>query len=267
MIRADAYDWQRTRRRQKLADGRVLAYVDTGGPGKPWLLVHGYSDSGRSFAPLLPHLEGFRLLIPDLPGHGGSDARPGLTLDGLADDMEALAGALRLSPLLVAGHSLGSLVALTLAARPGWPGMKTALIAGTGWPARQGLAFLDPVSGFADPPGEGDPFFADWYRGPRPVDPDLVAALRREAAAMPKPVWLAYRALLAGADLRPRLGAIRRPVLSLSGLLDPIFPPAHADGLAAGIAGLADIRLDGHGHNPHWESPARIATLLADFAG
>lgn len=259
-------DWQAARRRLRLADGRSLAYVDTGGPGKPWLLVHGYSDSGLSFAPLLPHLKGIRLIMPDLPGHGGSDPLPALSLKALAADMVALCASLRLSPRLVAGHSLGSLVALTLAADAAFPGMRTVLIAGTARPAEGGLGFLDAIDGFADPPGEGDPFFDDWYRGPRPVDPALIAALRREAGRMPKAVWLACRALLGTVDLRPRLAGLATPVLALSGRLDPIFPPAHADGLAKGIPGLLDIRLDGLGHNPHWEDPARIATLMRDFA-
>ena len=91
---------------------RIRAFV--GGEGKPLLLVHGLGGAAWNFAELQPHLQGRRLIVPDLPGHGGSSPLPATaTLRGFAD---------ALAPLLdgqtdVLGHSLGGAVALRLAER------------------------------------------------------------------------------------------------------------------------------------------------------
>lgn len=258
--------WRRGKRRLRLPDGRALAYVEREGEGRPWLLIHGYSDTSRSYQPLLPHLGRRRLLIPDLPGHGDSDPVDCPTLEGLAGDLLHLVRSCGEDPGLVVGHSLGSLLALQLAAGPALHDLRVVLLAGTPWPACTGLAFLDPVADLADPPGEGAPFLDGWYAGPLPVDPAFVQSVRGEAARMPKATWLAYRDLIATADLTPRLRTVAAPVLVLSGALDPLFPPPHAALLETGLAGARVVRLRGHGHNPHWEDPARIAALMAGFA-
>ena len=76
--------------------------VFTAGEGPPLLLVHGFGGAAWNFDELAPLLPGRRLLIPDLPGHGGSAPLPAASLAGFAD---------------VLGHSLGGVVALRLAAR------------------------------------------------------------------------------------------------------------------------------------------------------
>ena len=107
-------------RRIALGWGRLSVYVV--GEGPPLLLVHGLGGSGRYWAGLAPHLAASRTLIaPDLAGFGRSD-KPALdysrafhldNLDGL------LAGLGIASPVSVAGHSMGGvLAALYAASRP-----------------------------------------------------------------------------------------------------------------------------------------------------
>ncbi len=91
---------------------RIRAFV--GGDGPPLLLVHGFGGSAWNFAELRPHLEGRRLIVPDLPGHGGSAPLPAAaTLRGFADALVPLLD----GPTDVLGHSLGGVVALRLAER------------------------------------------------------------------------------------------------------------------------------------------------------
>lgn len=84
------------------------------GEGPPLLLIHGYGGAAWNFSELAPLLQGRRLLIPDLPGHGASTPLPAAaSLSGYAD---ALAATLD-EPVDVFGHSLGGVVALRLAER------------------------------------------------------------------------------------------------------------------------------------------------------
>ena len=90
---------------------RIRAFV--GGEGPPLLLVHGYGGAAWNFTELQPHLQGRRLIVPDLPGHGGSSPLPATTLRGFADALVPLLD----GPVDVLGHSLGGVVALRLAER------------------------------------------------------------------------------------------------------------------------------------------------------
>jgi pimeloyl-ACP methyl ester carboxylesterase len=91
---------------------RIRAFV--GGDGPPLLLVHGYGGAAWNFTELQPYLHGRRLIIPDLPGHGGSPPLPATTsLRGFADALVPLLD----GPVDVLGHSLGGVVALRLAER------------------------------------------------------------------------------------------------------------------------------------------------------
>src|SRR5580693_8310913 len=55
-----------------LSNGVTLAYLDIGrSDGIPVVLIHGYTDSARDWAPLTPLLApGFHLIVVDLRGHG-----------------------------------------------------------------------------------------------------------------------------------------------------------------------------------------------------
>ncbi|MFL5929293.1 MAG: alpha/beta fold hydrolase, partial [Gaiellaceae bacterium] len=84
-----------------------------GGSGPPLLLVHGFGGAAWNFSEIAPLLPGRRLIVPDLPGHGGSSALPATTLAGFADVLATLLD----SPTDVVGHSMGGVVALRLAER------------------------------------------------------------------------------------------------------------------------------------------------------
>jgi 3-oxoadipate enol-lactonase len=88
-----------------------------GGAGPPLLLVHGFGGAAWNFDELAPLLPGRRLLIPDLPGHGGSAPLPAPSLAGFADVLADLVVAESAGPADVLGHSLGGVVALRLAVR------------------------------------------------------------------------------------------------------------------------------------------------------
>jgi pimeloyl-ACP methyl ester carboxylesterase len=84
-----------------------------GGDGPPLLLIHGFGGAAWNFSELAPLLQGRRLVIPDLPGHGASSPLPVPTLTGFADVMAEILD----EPMDVLGHSMGGVVALRLAER------------------------------------------------------------------------------------------------------------------------------------------------------
>ena len=77
------------------------------------LLLHGTgaaTHSWRAFAPLLA--ADFRVIAPDLPGHGFTDPLPArrLSLPGMAEAVAGLVDTLGASPAVAAGHSAGAAV-------------------------------------------------------------------------------------------------------------------------------------------------------------
>ncbi|HSP71880.1 MAG TPA: alpha/beta fold hydrolase [Gaiellaceae bacterium] len=95
-----------------------LRYL-VGGDGPPLLLVHGFAGAASNFAVLAPLLaRRYRVLVPDLPGHGGSSPLPAApNLAVYADRVAAVAAREGVESAAVLGHSMGGVVALRLAAR------------------------------------------------------------------------------------------------------------------------------------------------------
>src|SRR3954470_10248706 len=86
------------------------------GQGPVIALLHGLGGAASNWTAVAPALaERARVVVPELPGHGGSAALPAPvpTLDAYADRVVGVLDA----PSVVAGHSLGGLVALRLAGR------------------------------------------------------------------------------------------------------------------------------------------------------
>ncbi|MGA0871756.1 MAG: alpha/beta fold hydrolase [Phycisphaerales bacterium] len=82
------------------------------------ILLHGWGHSRiDGLARLEPWLSrGFRIVLPDLRGHGDADG-PSTLGDRDADDVVAIAETLPPSPLVLAGHSMGGVVAIRAGVR------------------------------------------------------------------------------------------------------------------------------------------------------
>jgi len=80
---ADGFDWREQERRLNehahfVADGIHFVHVRRG--GLPLILTHGWPSTFVEHLQLVPHLPGFDLVIPSLPGYGFSERPPRTTM-------------------------------------------------------------------------------------------------------------------------------------------------------------------------------------------
>ncbi len=113
----DGRDWPNRDASRFVDAGGLRWHVQVLGPADAdaptLLLLHGTGAATHSWRALAPRLaHGFRVVAPDLPGHGFTSMPPadGLSLPGMAAAVGALLAALDASPALVVGHSAGAAV-------------------------------------------------------------------------------------------------------------------------------------------------------------
>ena len=99
-------------------NGIDLHYVDRG-KGEPLLLVHGFGGCGGQWGSIADALaQNYRLIIPDLRGHGWSTgAASSFTTLNASEDIAALLNSLGLRRVRAIGVSAGGMVLLHLATR------------------------------------------------------------------------------------------------------------------------------------------------------
>jgi lipase len=102
--------------RPPLAGRVTLACEEWGEPGAPRVVcLHGVTSHGRHFARLAETaLAGYRVLAPDLVGHGSSPYEPPWTIDAHLDAIVRTVGT---EPAILLGHSFGGRLAFEIAAR------------------------------------------------------------------------------------------------------------------------------------------------------
>ncbi|KJF65971.1 alpha/beta fold hydrolase [Rhizobium nepotum] len=259
-------DWEKRKQYVELPRGRRLAFIDSGGPGPVLLMLHGFSDTSRSFSMLEPFFSEYRLIVPDLPGHGVSSTGPGLHVADFAETINCFLTLMGVSRLFLLGHSMGAMTAIELAARRGAAIRALVLISATLEPdfgaesqlTRDILALQDPIK-----PAGG--FLRDWYSCSQPVAQDFLSKMKQDAANMPAAIWQGILAGFADTNLRDSASRIKKPVFCLAGSEDPLFDASHRQQLAEAFPEAQTVTLKGHGHNPHWEDPQGVSTLVADF--
>lgn len=251
-----------------LPNGLRLAYVEMGDPdGVPILLLHGFTDSARSWSFTAPYLAtGFRVIAPDLRGHGHSDQPEGCyTIPELANDVRFLIEVLDLAPTHVVGHSLGGRLAQAIAER--WPHLvRKIVLISTSAALRERRGWLwENIRMLRDPIDPESAFIREWCSGAVPIDENFLAHARRESAAVPSRIWHSIYYEQLAYDPSPLLQDISAATLILRGKEDMIATEEHQIQMKDAIVGAKFISLPDHGHNIHWEAPERVAHLILTF--
>jgi pimeloyl-ACP methyl ester carboxylesterase len=263
-----------------LANGLTLGYVELGDPkGKPVVLIHGYTDSARDWAPLVPYLpKSLRLILVDIRGHGAS-SKPECcyTRIDLAYDVKLLLDVLQIPSADIVSHSFGSIIAQTLAEY--WPARtrSVVLISSSALPlyrpATKQSDAVQPVFDFRtailalkDPIDPDSPFMMRWWASPSYVDADFLRRQRRDAAAIPAQVWLAVIDQgLAGVELLSTLPKLKAPALLIWGGEDPFIDAAGKQALREALPDARVKIFEKLGHNPFWEDPQGVAAVVNPF--
>lgn len=255
----------------KLSSGIKLQYVEQGdASGVPVILLHGYSDSWRSFELVLPLLpKSIHAFALSQRGHGDSghpqsDYHP----RDFAADVAAFMDAMKLKRAVIVGHSMGSYVAQRFA---------------LDYPERtRGLVLAASFSTLRGHSGVKELWDSTIAKLTDPVDPALVRGFQQstlhkavpssffetavyESCKVPARVWHSALSGLMETDFSSELDKIKAPTLIVWGDRDSLFPRSDQEFLASAIAGSKLLVYPGVGHGLHWEEPERFAADLLSF--
>ncbi|XVV04593.1 alpha/beta fold hydrolase [Actinosynnema sp. CA-248983] len=123
-----------------------MIHVERGGSGPLLVLLHGLGATGEVWRGVVDRWPG-AWLVPDLPGHGRSAPLERYSFGSFA---AAVASVVPAGPVAVLGHSLGGVVALTLAS--GWFGVDVSAVGGVGIKLRWTPGELERAAGLASRP-------------------------------------------------------------------------------------------------------------------
>ncbi len=207
----------------------------------------------------------FRVVRPDLRGHGLTEVTPGpYTIAGLAADVIAALDALGINQAHVGGLSIGGLVAQSLAHQA--PARVASLILcdtamaippAQGWRDRAALVRADGMEAVVEA------VMARWVTAPfmgAPAAVGLRAMLLRTAPEG----YAAAAEAIGAADLTAETGALRVPALVLVGDQDQSTPLASAEALRAALGGSLTVLL-GAAHIPTVEVPDQVSDAIRSF--
>jgi pimeloyl-ACP methyl ester carboxylesterase len=256
------------------------------GKGPTVLLIHGIGDSSETWAPIISGLaQHYRVIVPDLLGHGHSDKpRADYSIGGYANGMRDLLSVIGVDRATLVGHSLGGGIAMQFAYQYPERTERIVLVS-TGGVGRQ----VSPLLKAASLPGSELVLAALNLPGMRAQIGAMVKLLKmsgsrlgidgadvlRVVDALPDATSRAAftRTLRAVVDWRGQVGTLLdrcyltegMPTMLMWGDKDPILPALHA--------GLAHVAMPGSrlelfadsGHFPFHTDPQRFLSILHEF--
>jgi pimeloyl-ACP methyl ester carboxylesterase len=221
---------------------------------------------------------GHAVLALDLPGHGRSAGAALPSVEAMADAIAPRLAAITGQPLLLVGHSMGSLIALEIARRLGSRVVGVALL-GTAYPMKVSDALLAATRESPEAAIEmidvwsHSPSVAAFNRAPSAPGPGFSIpgqgralmrhVARRNGAAVLPTDFAACNAYAGGLDAA---AALRCPALFLLGANDQMTPPRAARALREACPDATEIVLPGCGHELMTEAAGPVLEALKHFA-
>lgn len=252
-------------------NNRTISYR-AGGEGDAVILLHGFGEDSNVWQQQAEYLEkNFFVITPDIPGSGDSELTDDVSMEGIADCVNAIADAEELDKLVLIGHSMGGYATLAYAekyedrlqgfgifhatASADSEEKKVARRKSIDFIKRNGAdAFLDaqPANLFA--------------RQTQENDPALIRSFRKSYADFTETALIEYyEAMIARPDRTEVLKNSKVPVLFILGEYDNLIP-LEPTLQQASLPGVATIEiLKNSGHMGMLEEPAKSNQVLDDF--
>ena len=241
------------------------AHVLVRGEGEPVLFLHGWGTSSSLFEPLLQPLQGYHtLIVPDLPGFGGTPPPPAAWgVDEYAAWTLALLDRLEIDTCDIVAHSNGARIAIVIAAKHPQRVHRMVLTGAAGIRHRRGLRSWLGVR---------------WYKALRRLSSTRLApkALQRLAASRAQRRGSEdYRAAsgvmrgtlvrLVNTDLRSQLPRIAAPTLLVWGDSDDATPLADARLMERLIPDCGLVVFERSGHYAYLQQAQRFVRIVDVF--
>lgn len=244
-----------------MVDGMRVYYEEHGLPdGPPLMLLHGFTQTGDFWVNQLDAFGvHYRLLVPDLRGHGRTDnpgGRAMMNFRQFARDIIALCHALGVSRTAFCGESAGAMVQLSLALYA--PDLVAACIMAAGTYHLLG----DDVRAFL------------LQLAPDTIDDEWRAQLQRVHTALGPDHWRSVieahhdNGIQTHAENFPEaeeLSGIKAPVLIVQGDRDPAFPVEVPTSLYRLLSEAELCLLPNTSHWPPEEHPDWFNAIVLDF--
>jgi pimeloyl-ACP methyl ester carboxylesterase len=242
--------------------------VERAGSGPTIVCVHGFCQSSAYWVATLDHLasRGVNALAPDLPGFADSAQENGpYTMPTLADALAAVLDRRGLRQVILAGGSMGGVVAQHFALRHPDRVTRLLLVATGAFTADPAGALVKADALAAAPWNEATvtPVVAGFFHQAPP--PDKLATYRAIALQASQPA--AVEAARSNAQSRTfeELGRIAVPTLIVQGRHDKARTPEHGADMVARLPDAHLAVIEGAGHTPQLEQPDKFHEVALPF--
>ena len=240
--------------------------------GKPWLVFsHSLACSTRMWeGQIAAFRDRYRVLVYDTRGHGQTAAPKGqYTLEGLADDLQALFRHLKIQKPHLVGLSMGGMIAQTFALK--YPGVLASLVLAdttSRYPAEAAAMWQDRIR-IAETKGMEPLVQATlerWFTAPfRNNRKDDVARVAAQILKTPVPGYVGCCHAIPKIDVTARLKELALPALVICGEQDPATPPAMAREIEKALPGAQLALIPQAAHLANIEQPEAFNRALGAF--
>ena len=241
------------------------------GEGPAVVLLHGFGEAGWVWNNQFDALNGFQLIVPDLPGSGKSEMVEDMSMEGMAENIHFILQQEGLEHCTMIGHSMGGYIALAFAEK--YPSMLTGLglfhstaFADTEekkMARKEGIKYIEDkgaLSFLKD-------FISSLYSSfTKEANPSIIQAHINSMSYLTKAALISYyQSMMDRPDRTQVLKQNKMPVLFVLGKNDKAIP--FQDGLK--LASMPDISyihvLERAGHMGMIEEPELANSILNQF--
>ena len=265
-----------------LPNGLKTRIYDSGGPGIPFVLLHGLGLSLEVWTRVIPALlAAHRVIAFDFPGYGEAD-RPDAPYDGafFADQVEAVMDALGLDTARLVGSSLGASTIVRFSVKNLHRIHSAVLMAPGGFGRRTHLVLRTPcIPGIGYALGKPTWLSNAYALRLSMADPAVATRELIDMAARYGARPGGHRAFVRTVTTGLSLSGVKnteafavaaadftRPALVLWGKQDKIFPVEQAVVAGRILPDVRVVEIDRCGHYPQWEQPHIMTSETLAFA-